>query len=130
MPDRARVAGNAPGPRAADRGYIDVTASFGPVAGRARGRPLTSLLEEGRSHGFHLSLAHSRVAVDYAAEVGNATALEVASDPSNRLRAIAVVDASISRGADQAIARWSAAGAAGFWFESRQAAVGPRRGHR
>ena len=73
---------------------------------------------------MRLSLAHSRVAVDYATETGNADALAAAADPDNRLRAVAVVDASLSRGQDAQIARWAAAGVAGFWLESREARIG------
>src|SRR5438093_1435979 len=57
------------GSASADRGFIDVSASFGPDAGRSRGRPLSAMLAEQRSHGVHLSLAHSRVAVHYATAV-------------------------------------------------------------
>jgi predicted TIM-barrel fold metal-dependent hydrolase len=107
-----------------DRGFIDVSASFGPDAGRSRGRPLSVLLAEQRSHGVRVSLAHSRVGVDYATERGNQDALAVAADPVNRVRAVAVLDASLSRGQDVQIARWAAAGAAGFWLESREAPIG------
>lgn len=107
-----------------DRGYIDVAARFGSDHGRSRGQPLAALIAEQRGHGIHLSLAHSRVSVDYTTAVGNAIALEAASDPANRLRAIAVVDASTSIDSGRDIAAWSAAGAAGFWFESREAPVG------
>src|SRR4051812_49759731 len=81
------------------------------------------MLAEQRLHGIVLSLAHSRVAVDFATGTGNADALDVAADPANRTRAIAVVDASISSGADLAIAEWARRGAVGFWLESRQAPV-------
>lgn len=106
------------------RGYIDVSARFGPEHGRSHGTPLTALLAEQRSHGIRLSVAHSRVAVDFAAETGNRAALDVATDRANRVAALAVVDASVSSGAAAAIREWASAGAAGFWLESHEAQVG------
>jgi predicted TIM-barrel fold metal-dependent hydrolase len=108
----------------ARRGFIDVSASFGSDAGRSRGRPLSALVQEQRSHGIALSLAHSRVAVDFATGQGNGDALAAAADDANRLRAVAVVDAAVSAGADRVIADLAAHGVAGFWFESREARVG------
>lgn len=108
----------------ARRGYVDVSASFGPDAGRSRGRPLSALLSEQRFHGIALSLAHSRVAVDFATGQGNADALAVAGDASNRVRAVGVVDASVSAGVERVIADLAARGVVGFWFESREARVG------
>jgi len=124
VPDSVPSAAPIRPDRPQDRGYIDINASFGPDAGRSRGRPLAALIEEQRAHGIQLTLAHSRVAVDFATEVGNANAIDAAADPENRLAAVAVVDASISVGSDAAIARWSSAGAVGFWFESHEAQMG------
>jgi len=107
-----------------DRGYVDVSARFGPEHGRSAGSPLSALVAEQRSHGIRLSVAHCRVAVDFATHVGNRAALDAAADPANRVTALAVVDASVSRGAAAAIQGWAAAGAAGFWLESREAPVG------
>jgi predicted TIM-barrel fold metal-dependent hydrolase len=108
----------------ADRGFVDVSASFGSDAGRSRGRPLAALVAEQRAHGIALSLAHSRVAVDFATGQGNGDALAAAADGANRLLAVAVIDASISTGVDRVITDLAAQGVAGFWFESREARIG------
>jgi predicted TIM-barrel fold metal-dependent hydrolase len=108
----------------ARRGFVDVSASFGSDAGRSRGRPLSALVAEQRAHGIALSLAHSRVAVDFATGQGNGDALAAAADDANRLRAVAVIDASISTGVDRVIADLAAKGVAGFWLESREARIG------
>jgi predicted TIM-barrel fold metal-dependent hydrolase len=108
----------------ARRGFVDVSAGFGSDAGRSRGRPLSALVAEQRAHGIARSLAYSRVAVDFATGQGNGDALAAAADPGNALRAVAVVDASMSSGVVLVIERLAAQGVAGFWFESREAPVG------
>ena len=99
-----------------DRGFIDVNAVFGPDHGMVQvaGAPLASLVEETRRHGVRLALASSLLAAAADLESGNRHAVEAASDPANRVGAIAVLTAKQPDTARAVVAAGEAAGVAGY----------------
>jgi predicted TIM-barrel fold metal-dependent hydrolase len=101
---------------AQDNGFIDVNTCFGPDHGmvQAAGAPLAALVEETRRHGVRLALTSSLLAAQADLDGGNRLAVEAASDPANRLGAIAVVSAKQPGSAAAVVAAAEAAGVLGY----------------
>ena len=108
-----------PGP---GRGYIDVTAQFGPDRGPAAGSSLDALLAERRRHGISISLVHHLSALQFDQVTGNQQA-EAAADADSGLKFVAVVRPTLSSGEDVEVGRCLRAGAVGFWVEGRGSPV-------
>ncbi len=100
----------------ATRGYIDVHTVFGPDHGTAgtASAPLATLIAERLAHGIRLSLTTSLVAMWADRATGNRLASEAAAEPSNGLRAIALIGPRRTADADRSVDAAERAGVVGY----------------
>ena len=100
----------------AERGFIDVSASFGPAHGTAgtAGASLELLTAERRAHGIRLSLASSLLATWADSVTGNRLAAEAAADPTNGVAVIAVIGPRRTSDVGRVVDEAERAGAVGY----------------
>ncbi len=112
---------------AADRGFIDVNACFGPEHGMAgtAGAPLSTLVAERRAHGIHLTLAWSLLAAWADGPTGDRAAAEAAADPDNGVAAISCLQPRRTEDAARRVAEAERAGVVGYRLDGWTRAGGP-----